>query len=532
MQEPAAANLSSDVSIDELAEFLQQARAVTAEHLTSHRDRVDALEQSLTDQVSQITEQLERERGDLDQQREQIESLETSLARREENIERAKADLQQRSNEVKEQEAAARTQADENAKAREELDRREQTITDSEKEGNRLRAEYEELCSRQQAAGELQARIDDLSEELSARDTRIELLEEQLNAAADLQEELAQVRDDFESLNEEAATTARRNTELLEEVGKLRTHRDELTDRVEQLEDQLRVASSGAPQADSELTRKFELAMEEARELKRANADLEARLQARKAEGDSAALESLKAERDALAQKVTELEKRTVDSQSAADKERLTDLQHRFERAVAEVRELKDKNTEQAEQLARLKKDRGETPDLESMDWESQKRRLLASLEAESDDGAIDGEREEERLSIENTIRMTDEIISQKDQEILELKRLLDDQAKAQGDIALGAAAVADVLDADELIRDERRRLAELQSEWEEKLRQAEIDISVERAKIARERTELEERLREMEDAKGIQEPSGDGDKGERSHRRWFSRLGLGDSEE
>jgi outer membrane protein TolC len=77
-----------------------------------------------------------------------------------------------------------------------------------------------------------------------------------------------------------------------------------------------------------------------------------------------------------------------------------------------------------------------------------------------------------------------------------------------------------------------------MQEEWREKLRKAEVDISVERAKIARERSELEEKLqvfqserKRLEEVLGSQ-PPGD-DKGKKSSaRNWLTRLGLKDSDE
>ena len=52
-----------------------------------------------------------------------------------------------------------------------------------------------------------------------------------------------------------------------------------------------------------------------------------------------------------------------------------------------------------------------------------------------------------------------------KDQEIAELKELLQQQAENIGNFAVGASAIADVLDQDELIREERENLARMQEE-------------------------------------------------------------------
>ena len=62
------------------------------------------------------------------------------------------------------------------------------------------------------------------------------------------------------------------------------------------------------------------------------------------------------------------------------------------------------------------------------------------------------------------------------------------------------------------------------------KLRQAEIDISLERAKIARERMELEEKTRDFQSQPAVSDSvaSGQGaDKNKTKGSRWFKHLGL-----
>ena len=98
----------------------------------------------------------------------------------------------------------------------------------------------------------------------------------------------------------------------------------------------------------------------------------------------------------------------------------------------------------------------------------------------------------------------------------------------------MGAAALGQILDQDEIVQQERESLKRLQAEWEEKLRQAEIDISVERAKLARQRAEVEERLRSLEEKGGAtqSEPSDSAEPQKPARGRWLSRLGLKDSDD
>jgi hypothetical protein len=89
------------------------------------------------------------------------------------------------------------------------------------------------------------------------------------------------------------------------------------------------------------------------------------------------------------------------------------------------------------------------------------------------------------------------------------------------------------MLSGDEIVRTERERLQQLQREWEEKLRQAEIDLSVQRAKIARDRAEIEERQRVWQQQQTDHGPVGtDMAKSIKPQRgRWLTRLGLKEDE-
>lgn len=115
------------------------------------------------------------------------------------------------------------------------------------------------------------------------------------------------------------------------------------------------------------------------------------------------------------------------------------------------------------------------------------------------------------------------------------MRRLLESQLQQVGDVAVGAAAAAQLVDTDELIRQERESLRQLQESLREQPRQAEVDISLERAKLARERAEVDEKLRQLESerpnlATGILAEAA-GDKGRKqAGRKWLTRLGLGDA--
>lgn len=102
------------------------------------------------------------------------------------------------------------------------------------------------------------------------------------------------------------------------------------------------------------------------------------------------------------------------------------------------------------------------------------------------------------------------------------------------GSLAVGAAALGEILDNDAIIQEEREKLRQMQEEWQEKLRQAEIGISIERAKIARARAEIDEKTRIFEEqgdpVDGEPDPSGEPGKPRRG--RWLARLGLANLDE
>ncbi len=125
----------------------------------------------------------------------------------------------------------------------------------------------------------------------------------------------------------------------------------------------------------------------------------------------------------------------------------------------------------------------------EALTWEERKKLLLRELEASSDDSPT---AVQERNRMEELIGTTQKEIELRDSEIAELRRMLEVQSSTRDGLAVGAAAIAQLLETDELIQNERAKLKELQQEWEAKVRQAEIELSRERVKLAREKLEVE----------------------------------------
>ncbi|MFY7873821.1 MAG: hypothetical protein ACOVQM_00155 [Pirellula sp.] len=170
-------------------------------------------------------------------------------------------------------------------------------------------------------------------------------------------------------------------------------------------------------------------------------------------------------------------------------------------------------------------KDPFESQRSEALTWEQRKEALMRQLDAEiQSDEPCDPEKV---LEIQSIIQKTDAEIQRRDQEIQDLRYLLEQQAIAQNGMAIGVAAVAEMIESDAMIIAERLRLQEMQQDWEKKQRQAEIEMSLERAKLARERLELQEKSRTFEadhPPETAEEKSATKERG-----RWLARLGLRD---
>jgi hypothetical protein len=245
--------------------------------------------------------------------------------------------------------------------------------------------------------------------------------------------------------------------------------------------------------------------------------------------GTNAELERLREENKQLETWLAEMEEKAKHGATGGGEggEEMDDLRRRFEMAVQDVRELKTKNAELTEQLARKGGSGGAPAGGGGQDWESLKQRMLAQLESDFEEG--DETQKADKLTVQGAIKITDQALAEKDQELAEMRKVLESQSKQVGEVAVGAAAFSAVIDADELIKQEREVVKQLQ----DKLRKAEVDLSLERAKLAREKQELEEKARSLENERAVFPNAGDsagGEKGKKaSGRKWLTRLGLGD---
>lgn len=274
---------------------------------------------------------------------------------------------------------------------------------------------------------------------------------------------------------------------------------------------------------------KFELALKDVQRLRERVAEMEHDL-ARRPEAnqvDSAELVALRVERDTLTQRVEELQQGSATQVDAEVEQQLADLQRRFELAVEDVRDLKTKNAKLESQLAAASSARPQSPqsDAGGMDWESQKRRMLAALEGDNDSNP---EREQERTTIEATIHMTDAVVAEKDRRIAELITELEIARSQPVDSEDDRSRkINELVDADEIIAEHRKRSQQHEREMEAKLRAAELELSVERAKMARQKAELEELRANLESQRQLYESTGTIPPPGAPRRRWLSKLGI-----
>jgi len=90
---------------------------------------------------------------------------------------------------------------------------------------------------------------------------------------------------------------------------------------------------------------------------------------------------------------------------------------------------------------------------------------------------------------------------------------------------------INELIDADEVIAQHRARVRELEREVEEKLRTAELELSVERAKLARQKMELDDLKSELEAKRQQFEATGSMPIQGQPKRNWRSKLGLNGDE-
>jgi hypothetical protein len=239
---------------------------------------------------------------------------------------------------------------------------------------------------------------------------------------------------------------------------------------------------------------------------------------------------SLRLCRDQLeraADRIAELEMSQMHaSASSSESDRVERLEQQLDEAFNELTDLREQNKELAAKLAQqaahaATSNSSGRPSSEQLSWEERKTLILKQLEGvtSSDGPSIP---DCDKVELREIIESSQAEILRRDQEIEELREIIKLQSNARDGLAIGAAGVAHMIESDELVQQERQKLRDIQQEWETKLRQAEIDLSMERAKIARERLAMEKQKDELSHLQVNTVP-----KEKTIERRWLRILGL-----
>ncbi len=523
------------------AESLRALREQADRTLDQHRMHVSEIEDRLTKQLELLANELASERqadaeahAEATEQAAAVQELREALATKEAEVDELIEQLATQSEAFEAQIAERDEELEQLLELQDEESQQHEAVVS---ELSAAREESEQLrdaeCAECQRVGgelaELQQRLTQLNEQLgtlqSVQDATLVELEnaQQTAASAHQQQEetatrLSEAEQRIEAADQRVAEADTRVTEAQQRVAEL--------SKLEGIDEQL-----------EQTRRKFELALADVHKLKRENAELREELVSRPEADDqeSPELVSLRSERDALAERLAELENAPTPAPDLDSQQELADLQRRFELAVDDVRHLKAENAELREQLDGSAGGVTAPSADEAQDWQAQKARLMAALDAE-DQGMIDEPRREERATIEGTISITDRVVAEKDallaerdSEIAALKSQLESRPAGQDLEQLREEIAADLLGDDQAVQAEVSRLKEKQEELDTKLREAELDISVQRATLARDQAALEEKIALLPTLEQIEE--GDSES-EKPKRRWLSALGLKDDGE
>jgi chromosome segregation ATPase len=514
---------------------LHNQRQRVREFLCAQQERLRRAEAGLTAQLQAISRELAEDQHKTRQAREELAQRSEELQRQYSALEQVKAELATRQAEW--EKLSHRTLDQEQAFAaqfkqqQEELAQRRQEIL--EQQSAALAAENKLQNERKAAAAE-RAELDNQRTQLQASQNSLDMRRRELET------------------NQQELTTQKQSLEKQQQD--LKTHKDNL----EKLQQEFKIQQQNLEKQQQEReiyqreleNQRQELALQNtetesrrrriARELKAQHAYQLKELERQRSELELAAAaknRELQEELESLREQVRFLSSNpppTAAVEPCQLNEEYRENYHLlYERASQELEELKIRYNELQQEMARLSQNgRGTAAQVSTgmLDWEAEKKRILAALEADHNEG--NEEAQDEKLKIESVVQKTEQILADKNREIAELRELLDSQTKQIGSVAVGATAVGEMLDKDLIVQEERQNLKKLQDEWRNKLRQAEVEISLERAKVARERSQLEEKIRILEH-QGValkgelesKEPS------KPSRGRWLSRLGLTDSE-
>ena len=373
----------------------------------------------------------------------------------------------------------------------------------------KLRTQRAELRAKlDQAETDLRAKTESLDElegqqiELFARVERLQGENQNL-----VDERAKQTTDD--SLSIAKATLETQLQQLEQKMEALQQENQNLNERLSRA-DQNSTDDVRAQSLDSEERKELESQLDQ---LKKQVDELESEKAGLQ---EAACVDNLSAEeREAIVHKNKQLQNRLAElevqlesagsTRSDNESERIRDLKELLTAARHEIESLQATNEKLNAEIDEQRQEESEHVNPEDLSWEDRKRLILRQFEDAEDDSR------EQRMEVDDIIAATEQALETKDKVIQELQqRLQSKQAEAPNPVEL-----------EEAIQQEREKLQKIQAEWQDKIRQAEIDLSAERARLARERTQLEGKQSQAK-------PEAESKTGGRT-RKWLDHLGLRD---
>lgn len=555
MLDPSPGSPITEPPSEDLSRILSAQRDRVQEFVGAHRRRLSEVEAELAGHVAQVGQELLRDRRSLSSAQaeltaacERLAAEKAQLKAQQETAETERTRLRDEARAIENQRRELAHDAAELARQRAHVQSRLAEIEHEREELDQLRADTR--GQRRRIAQELRTGRDSQRADLERGRADLEQERLRLGEAFQPSAELAALRVGQADMERLLAARLAEIEKVQERADELILQRDELQRSLEHRSQELRELTAWRDQAiplveDREsLSIRLESAKNELEQVRRELSQVHAGLPDRAREVDAARARTIQIE-EQLAHREAQIQalEQRLEAQAAAPRDtddlegspELADMQRRYELSLEDIRDLKRQNDELVRKAAAGAARGGLRSSDGAQDWESQKRRMLAALESSEGDES-DSERSE-RLKIRDVIRQTDAALARKDEEIAELKKLLDSQSSNLGTVAVGAQAFEQLLSQDEIVNSERQRLIQLRTEWEDKLRQAEVDLAVERAKNARDRAEVEERKRQFAqeiatraEAGGPAMPGSTPKKPARG--RWLTLLGLKDPED
>ncbi|MCA9184268.1 MAG: hypothetical protein R3E01_30425 [Pirellulaceae bacterium] len=301
IQKESTASGTTDDALNLLGVRIDNQRKKSRDYLSGQKQRLDHLEECLERELTQIIQRLD----EWDHFQSQVESDYFDVRKNRQELEKTKLDLEDRVVDIEQRESEVEKQRRrlerELESRRAEL--RDEFLSDQEQLSQQLTELSEELDRSQRAADEANSKVERLTVELSEQKNRSaqqldsakealvtarydeEKLREQLTQSRRMlnerAEQLQQARDAMEQLERQSHASAEGETaDLRSELSDLRKHRDELQEELAKV--RIEQANAAVEDADAEelfeLRKRFEMAVEDVRELKTRNAELERHL--------------------------------------------------------------------------------------------------------------------------------------------------------------------------------------------------------------------------------------------------------------